>query len=121
MKIIQKNEDFYLVIENTEILRFKNLNDDMQIEVINPILEISENDFKELVGKSPLRNYDLFCKISEFNEGDISFLNQLGFSFYGVEHMPENNEIYEVYHFKYKEEFFINKNELEDILKKLDL
>lgn len=121
MKMIDKNETLYLTNDEKDILKFIQTKEGIHVEIINILEGISENQFKDLIKNSPLKSFDLFCKIFENEEDNIRFLTQLGFSFYGVEHIPEKDSLIEIYHFRYKDEFFIGENELDDILKKLNL
>lgn len=120
IKIIEENDNYFLTDETTKYLKFKKNYTEISVEILENNLLFFSHEFNELVKNSPLKSYDFFCRIYEFDEKGIEFLQNLGFVFYGVEHNPEKDEVEEVYHFKFKEEFFINEDELKDILKKLD-
>jgi len=120
IKITETNGLYFLADESTQYLKFTKNYTEISVEILQNNLLFSPHEFNELVKNSPLKSYDFFCRIGEFDEKNIEFLQNLGFVFYGVEHNPEKDEVEEVYHFKFKEEFFINEDELKDILKKLD-
>ena len=121
VKIIEKDSLYFLADDINEYLKFSKGETEILVSILNNNLEFTEHEFKELVKNSPLKAFDFFCRIDEFEEKNIELLQSLGFEFYGVEHNPSSDEIEEIYHFKFKEEFFINENELKDILGKLDL
>ena len=121
IKITEKNGLYFLEDETTKYLKFTKNYTEILVEILDNTLIFNEHQFKELVKGTALKTYDFFCRIDEFDEKNIKFLQSLGFEFYGVEQNPEKEEVEEIYHFKYKEEFLINENELKDILEKLDL
>ena len=111
MNKIKKNGYTYLEISDDfslSILKVKDFN-------------ITTKEFCQFIKQSNFKNQIITCNIMENDNEKKIILNNLGFSFDGVEFNPENNEIEELYSYNYKEEFFIKDNVLTDILQKLDI
>lgn len=119
--IIKKNELFFLENNGKDYIEFTEVSQEYSTKILDDTLQLKEHEFQDLIKNSSLKDFKLFCKISELSSSSINLLLTLGFDFSGVEYNPTIEDIEEIYTYQYKTEVLLKDFELHHILKKLEI
>lgn len=118
--MLNLDQNLNVFYNDTLILKLKKEKDSLKGSLMETINLISQKDFSDFF-KNNLCDIAKIIKIEkeDFSPKEEIMLENMGFYF--SELVCENDDLYKIYVYKYKEEKIINKEIMKDILEKLNL